>query len=270
MGTFDVRDMMKADAAGAASATSGAQSGNGQTRRFHPLAERIAAMPVKPTLSPVLIEGLARLLDIAIVLVMGTLVYRLYVAGSVASAIIYQIAIPALAVGALGTFQALQLYPIGALRNLIGSAVRLITGWTMLFLVTLAVFFLLKTSEQVSRGWLIGFYFVGGGALLGARCVVTAGVRYLTRSGRLERRTAIVGGGDGFRQVAGIAFDQGWIAHRRFVDDSDANDETVFDLDVNGHEILKDDAARGGRGGFDHGRSPCDDAGKRPQAAPPL
>lgn len=80
---------------------------------------------------------------------------------------------------------------------------------------------------------------------------------------------AIVGGGDGFRKVAGIAFDQGWIAHRRFVDDSDANNETVFDLDVNGHELLEDDAARGGRVGFNHGGSPCDDAGKRPQAAPP-
>ena len=66
-----------------------------------------------------------------------------------------------------------------------------------------------------------------------------------------------------------ILFDQGRIAHRRLVDDGDENDEAVFDFDVNGHEILEDDAARGGRVGFNHGRSPCDDAGKRPQAAPP-
>ena len=77
-----------------------------------------------------------------------------------------------------GTFQALQLYPIGALRHVIGSVVRLITGWTMLFLVALAAFFFLKISDQVSRGWLIGFYFAGTGALLAGREVMTAGVRY--------------------------------------------------------------------------------------------
>lgn len=196
MGTFDVRDMMKADAAAAAASSMLGASEKGQTRRFHPLAERIAAIPVKPTLSPVMIEGVARLLDALAVLGSGALVYWLYVSGKTTHTLPYQIAIPALALGSLGVFQALQLYPIGALRNVIGSAVRLVTGWTMLFLVTLAVFFFLKTSDQVSRGWLIGFYFAGAGALLGGRFMVTAGVRYLTRSGRLERRTAIVGGGE--------------------------------------------------------------------------
>ena len=57
MGAFDVRDLIKADSAGSAP-MSGDSSG---TRAFHPLAERIAAMPVKQTLSPVLIEGLVRL-----------------------------------------------------------------------------------------------------------------------------------------------------------------------------------------------------------------
>ena len=57
MGTFDVRDMMKADAAAAAASSMLDTSEKGQTRRFHPLAERIAAIPVKPTLSPVMIEG---------------------------------------------------------------------------------------------------------------------------------------------------------------------------------------------------------------------
>ncbi len=59
MGAFDVRDLIKADSTGPASA-GGASEG---TRTFHPLAERIAAMPVKQTLSPVLIEGLVRLAE---------------------------------------------------------------------------------------------------------------------------------------------------------------------------------------------------------------
>lgn len=130
MGTFDVRDMMKADAAASATPTMLGGPDAGQTRRFHPLAERIAAIPVKPTLSPVMIEGVARLVDALAVAGTGALIYWLYVAGRVDYALPYQIAIPALAIGALAVFQALQLYPIGALRSILPSAVRLLTGWT--------------------------------------------------------------------------------------------------------------------------------------------
>jgi Undecaprenyl-phosphate glucose phosphotransferase len=196
MGTFDVRDMMKADAAGSASPAMFGGTEKGQTRRFHPLAERIAAIPVKPTLSPVMIEGAARLLDLLAVLGTGGLIYWLYAAGKVEYTLPYQITVAALAFGSLAMFQALQLYPIGALRHVIGSAVRLVTGWTMLFLVALAAFFFLKIGDQVSRVWLVGFYFAGAGALITGRLVMTAGVRHLTRTGRLERRTAIVGGGE--------------------------------------------------------------------------
>ena len=196
MGAFDVRDMMKADAAGAAAPASADKSEDGQTRRFHPLAERIAALPLKPTLSPVMIEGLARLLDVVIVLATGALAYWLYAAGKVQNALAYQITVSALAVGMLVIFQMLQLYPVGALRNFASSAVRLLGGWTMLFLVALATFFFLKVGNQVSRGWLIGFYAAGACALVAGRLLATVTVRALTRSGRLERRTAIVGGGE--------------------------------------------------------------------------
>ncbi|CAH1649871.1 Undecaprenyl-phosphate glucose phosphotransferase [Hyphomicrobiales bacterium] len=192
MGTFDVRDMMKADAA-ASPSFSGSQTG--QTRRFHPLAEALAAAPVKPTLSPVMIEGVARLVDAVAVAGTGALVYWLYIAGKVQNALPYQISIPALTIGALGFFQALQLYPIGALRNVLASTFRLLAGWTMLFLVTVAAFFLLKVGSHVSRVWLVGFYLSGAGALLAGRFIMALGVRHLTRIGRLERRTAIVGGG---------------------------------------------------------------------------
>ena len=148
MGTFDVRDMMKADAAASASPAMFGGSDKGQTRRFHPLAERIAAIPVKPTLSPVMIEGAARLLDLIAVLGTGGLIYWLYAAGKVEYTLPYQVTVAALALGSLAVFQALQLYPIGALRHVIGSAVRLVTGWTMLFLFALAAFFFLKIGDQ--------------------------------------------------------------------------------------------------------------------------
>jgi len=196
MGAFDVRDMIKADAAASATPEMFGPSLGGATRAFHPLAERIAAIPVKPTLSPIMIEGCVRLFDALAVILAGGLIYWLYAAGNVDNFLPYQITIPALAIGTLGCFQALQLYHVGALRNFVAAAVRLVTGWTMLFLITLAIFFFLKIGDQVSRVWLFGFYASGLAALLGERFFVTLGVRHLTRSGRLERRTAIVGGGE--------------------------------------------------------------------------
>ncbi|MCU4181883.1 undecaprenyl-phosphate glucose phosphotransferase [Bosea sp. BH3] len=191
MGTFDVRDMMQAGTP----ADPGAPE-VGEARRLSPLAERIAAIPVKPTLSPVLIEGAARLLDTLIVIATGGLVYWLYVAGKTDSALPYQLTIIGLTAGTLIFFQSLQLYPIGALRHARRTALRIVAGWTLLFLLALAIFFLLKIGDQISRIWLISFYLGGAGALLCGRVAIMAGVLHLTRTGRLERRTAIVGGGE--------------------------------------------------------------------------
>ncbi|RDJ23294.1 undecaprenyl-phosphate glucose phosphotransferase [Bosea caraganae] len=196
MGAFDVRDLIKVDAAATATSDMMGRSAGSTTRAFHPLAERIAAMPVKPTLSPVMIEGLVRLFDVIAIAAVGGLVYWLYVSGNVESSLPYQVTIPLLAVGALAVFQALHLYHVGALRHFIPTAVRLTAGWTTLFLVALAAFFFLKIGDQVSRVWLAGFYAGGLATLLSERLVVTLGVRHLTRMGRLERRTAIVGGGE--------------------------------------------------------------------------
>lgn len=193
MGTFDVRDLIQADAAGASDSAGGSKTGS--TRAFHPLAERIAAMPVKPTLSPVLIEGLVRLFDVLAIVSVAGLIYWFYVAGTTSSTLLYQITVLLVSVGALAAFQALHLYHIGALRHFVPTAARLVVGWTMLFLIALAAFFFMKVGSQFSRVWLAGFYGGGLAALLGERLLVTLTVRGLTRKGRLERRTAIVGGG---------------------------------------------------------------------------
>lgn len=168
MAAFDVRDMLKADAA-AASPTGFGGGSEPRTHRFHPLAERIAAIPVKPTLSPVMIEGLVRLADAVTICAVGALVFAAYAAGHVASLLPYQLTVGALAIGALGLFQMLRLYVVGSLRNYVGTAMRLLSGWTTLFMVAIAVFFFLKIGDTVSRVWLLGFYVGGGLALLGER-----------------------------------------------------------------------------------------------------
>src|SRR5262245_21053116 len=137
MAAFDVRDMLKADSAAQAAPGMSGSSITQMGRALHPLAERIAALPVKPSLSPIMIEGCVRVLDALSVIAAGSLIYWLYASGRVEEALPYQITIPTLALGAIGVFQALQLYNVGALRHYLRSAVKLLTGWTMLFLAAL-------------------------------------------------------------------------------------------------------------------------------------
>jgi Undecaprenyl-phosphate glucose phosphotransferase len=197
MGAFDVRDMMKVEAAPAAATADGIMpSSDKGPRPLHPLAERLAAIPVRPTLSPIMIEGVARLMDVLTVGLIGTAIYLHYVSDVMESPGHYRFTIPLMALGTLLGFQALHLYHLGALRSFMHQIVRLVAGWTAVFLITLAAFFFMKLGDQVSRVWLAAFYGIGLTVLMLERLALAWTVRRMTRAGRLERRTAIVGGGE--------------------------------------------------------------------------
>ena len=83
---------------------------------------RIAAMPVKQTLSPVLIEGLVRLADVLVILGVGGLIFALYVAGVVDYTLPYQVTVPLVAVGALGTADAVVNAIIAVIVGALGVA----------------------------------------------------------------------------------------------------------------------------------------------------
>lgn len=72
---------------------------------------------------------------------------------------------------------------------------RVMTAWlsTGMFLMTLG--FLLKVSEDFSRGWAISWFLVGGAALLGVRAGGTIWMRRLKRQGVFNHRVAIFGAG---------------------------------------------------------------------------
>jgi Undecaprenyl-phosphate glucose phosphotransferase len=208
MSTFDVRDIMKAsvgtspDKGGIAALSSGSGA-------LPPLAESIAAIPFQKSMSPVMVEGFVRLFDMVVVGLIGLAVFLFYVLPVVDYTQPYAIAIPLISVSTVAVFQALHLYHVGAMRSFAPQSIRLLAGWTALFLVVLAIFFLMKVGENISRVWLVSWYVGGLGALFASRIALSLGLRDLTRRGRLERRTAIVGGGE-----AGIGLIQALEAQR--------------------------------------------------------
>ena len=91
--------------------------------------------------------------------------------------------------------EALGCYDIDAQFSLRRAWQRVATSWiaTALFMVTLG--FLLKASDQVSRGWALGWFLSGAAMLLLARGAMTIWVRRLKRRGTFDSRVAIFGAG---------------------------------------------------------------------------
>src|SRR6478752_1528977 len=70
MSSFGVHDMMKVEASSAATLIEAARQ-RSDPPRLSPLAERLASLPVKPTYSPLVLEGIARFTDFALVIATG-------------------------------------------------------------------------------------------------------------------------------------------------------------------------------------------------------
>ncbi|MBB4015925.1 Undecaprenyl-phosphate glucose phosphotransferase [Chelatococcus caeni] len=195
MSNFDIRDLLD-HAAAAEPAQPGPASADEKEPRLSPLAERMAALPVRPTYSPVIITGAARLADIAVVLATGYAALAIYIAPNHGYPLSYLGLLPVFALATVAALQAAGLYHIGAMRSVLTQAFRVLASWSVIFLLAVAALFFTKTSEEYSRVWLLGWYGSGLAGLFLVRLVLGLAVTHLTRAGRLDRRTVIVGGGE--------------------------------------------------------------------------
>jgi Undecaprenyl-phosphate glucose phosphotransferase len=187
MCAFALRDMKSVDDSAAAPGP--------RTASRALLAEIAADATPTRAYSPIVLAGLVRLLELSIIMASGFGVHYLHVAPAWGYRAEYFIVIPGMALLAVIALQALELYTTQALRAPIGHGVRLVCGWTSVFLAALAAIFFLKLDNALSRVWLAGWYATGLGLLAAERFAIAALVRALTQQGRLDRRTVIVGGG---------------------------------------------------------------------------
>ncbi|MGJ0509291.1 MAG: undecaprenyl-phosphate glucose phosphotransferase [Methylocystis sp.] len=165
-------------------------------RALNPLLAEIASnsAPGK-SYSPVVVAGLVRLVEFVLLLAGGLALHEFYVAPVWGRSLDYVLATPAMAALALVAFQSLGLYSTSAFRTPIHHGLRIAAGWSIVFAVALAVVFFFKLGGAFSRIWLLGWYVLGLALLAIERLAVAMIVRRLTHQGKLDRRTAIVGGG---------------------------------------------------------------------------
>ncbi|WP_245496509.1 undecaprenyl-phosphate glucose phosphotransferase [Lichenibacterium ramalinae] len=188
----DVRQM------GAAPAVPDAEAHGGSGSADHilaTLAETMGPLDARPHYSPLVLAGLARATEFGLLCATGVLVHLAYVVPQVGYGLAYDVAIPAMAALAILVFQALRINNVAAFRAPIYQGFRIAGGWSLVVMAALGVIFFLKLDATFSRVWMVGWYGLGLGALLVERGILSIVTAHMTRTGRLDRRTVVVGGG---------------------------------------------------------------------------
>ncbi len=98
---------------------------------------------------------------------------------------------------------AARTHRIAAYRTAVPQIGRVLAAWSVVFTLLLALAFLLKASDLVSRVWLVAWYLGGSVVLVLFRLSLHALVMQWTAEGRLRRRTVIVGGGSDAEMLVG-------------------------------------------------------------------
>ena len=161
-----------------------------------PEALEVAAAHAAPPMSPIVLAGFVRMIELVLIAVVGLAVYAVYLFPTYGIDWLYVGAIVAVAALSMMAFQVADIYQVQAFRGHEKQYMRLASAWSVVFLVVIGVSFFAKFGEHFSRIWLGSFYALGLISLIVSRRILFLLVRRWTREGRLTRRTVIVGGGD--------------------------------------------------------------------------
>jgi Undecaprenyl-phosphate glucose phosphotransferase len=186
---------IRADSAQIAASAVAAARRRASVRELSPLARAIAAEPVSQAISPVVLAGVVRAIEFALITAVGAAVYAYTTYQAEGLDWRYALAGLAISAAAVVTFQLFDLYTTAAFRTQVYQLSRLSVAWTIVFLCAFAIVFFIKFDNTFSRAWAGGWYLTGLVALLVDRLVLTSLVRQWARAGRLVRRVIIVGGG---------------------------------------------------------------------------
>jgi Undecaprenyl-phosphate glucose phosphotransferase len=165
-------------------------------RALKPEALEVAARPAPRPISPIVLAGFVRMVEFALVLIVGLALYAIYLPPM--HSLIWRYSAATLVVALLSTlaFQSADIYQVQAFRGYEKQYMRLASAWSVVFLIVIGASFFAKAGDMFSRVWLASYYIVGLCVLMTSRRLVFLLVRKWTREGRLNRRTVIVGAGD--------------------------------------------------------------------------
>ncbi|KRR24402.1 undecaprenyl-phosphate glucose phosphotransferase [Bradyrhizobium retamae] len=162
-------------------------------RRLSPAALAVTHQKVGRAYSPIVIAGVVRVIDFAMLSAIGTALYFGYVVPLSGFSWEFLAAIFGVAATAVICFQAADIYQVQLFRGYLRQMTRMISSWAFVFLLFIGASFIVKLGSEISRLWLAAFFVSGLAALVTERVFLRSLVRRWARQGRLDRRTIIVG-----------------------------------------------------------------------------
>jgi Undecaprenyl-phosphate glucose phosphotransferase len=159
------------------------------------IAQQVAAQYRRDTMSPVMVAGVLRLVEFAILFVSGMTLFAYYVGFSTPLYWHYPMIIAGVSLATVVGLEFFDCYQVPALMRPSRYVGRMALVWAGAFAIVATTGFLFKISEDFSR-LLFGLWFVAGfGLLFVVRMIMARMIRRWARNGRMERRAVIVGGG---------------------------------------------------------------------------
>jgi Undecaprenyl-phosphate glucose phosphotransferase len=174
---------------------------NPHANKLDALAESMARHKTRNVLSPVIFEGLTRLVELMLVAVAGAWTYFVAVTPLADFSFVPLLAVPLLSTLIVLVFQAFGVFRVAAFRQPARFIPRLLLSWVAVFGSAYLACHLARTDPVFNHEWLVRWAAYGFVALTAERCALYALTEALTRSGRLSRRTVIVGGGPAAHQL---------------------------------------------------------------------
>ena len=168
----------------------------GASRPHAALLDKLTAEAARPAYSRVVVVGAVRGIEFGMLLLTGLALFHLHVVDDAPMWPIYYLTSVGISMLAILGFQTLQSYTVPTFRRPVRQLFRMAAGWCAIFFIALAAMFFLKADGAVSRVWIASWLALGFIELAAERMFLARVVGALARTGRLERRTVIVGGGE--------------------------------------------------------------------------
>ena len=168
------------------------------SRRSIHLSERAARAAEalrQDTLSTPLLLSAIRLVEFLSIATAGFLAHRLPLTADPSQPVG---ALPVILIGACFTvvfLQAIDAYQIANLRRYVNSFAQVFFAWSASIAILAVGVSTVLASRPLPHDWVVGWFTIGAIVLLLFRCAVAFLIGRWSRTGRLERRAVIVGGG---------------------------------------------------------------------------
>ena len=170
-------------------------SDKSQPGQLNETARQVAAQYRRDTMSPVMVSGVLRIVELALLVLSGATLFVYYVGLGTQLDWHYPVVIACASLLAVMLLEITDCYQLAALMRPVSNVTRIAIAWAGTLALFAVVGFFLKLADDFSRFWFGGWFVVGLVVLIGPRLVLAHMIKRWARNGRIERRAVIVGGG---------------------------------------------------------------------------